>query len=568
MNILKSSWSATSLNRIALFISGLLLLIYFWVANAFNVNIPYWDDYDLVYLFLEKFYTSDSLWEKLTLLFSFDNEHRIFTHRLILLALYEITGELNLTHVMYVGNTGALALWLFFWKVFEKNALYLLPVTLLLFVPADHIVNWEGTAFIHPYLMLFALLSLYFLLKEDKYALIWALVFAFLATFTLGNGLFIFPAGMIALGLALPIDKEKRVIKSLMTNKKWIIWSLSMLVFAGLYFLNFGEQSSKSSLSALFQNPIATAAFPIVFMGAIFKSVYAANSYLVVLFGGLIWLYLLFLLITKRTFFQKNPLWAGTLLFILITIGVAMLTRSHLGLGTATTKRYYYIRVIFLILLYIATFKIWTDTIKKHIGLLLFLCCFFYLFRMAESIQNLKTHQAKLIGTFQYYEGGDASRLLFPNTDKAVQYLEMAKSKGFYKQPNLLELKPLQTRPFTQIQEEHGVQLALEVLEETDQLLIVKGWAYLEDQHTQALEHYLVLQSEVQRIMVKMDKQNRPDVNEYALTKYYLDECGFYLVLNKKDLEMPSGTYQTGVCLELKGHGIKAVKFFDKQVVF
>ena len=557
MNYLKSSFSSIVTHRIALALTGILVLIYFYLANHYTINIPYWDDYDLAYFFLEKFDETDSFWEKLQLLFSFDNEHRIFTHRLILVSLYALTGELNLVHVMLIGNTGAIALCFFFWKIFEDDALYFLPLSLLLFVPADHIVNWEATAFVHPYLMLFSLLSLYFLIKKDRFSIVWAVFFAFLGTFTLGNGMFVFPAGFVALTWCQPLDK-----------KKLAIWLAFMLVFMGLYFLNFEGQSSRTSLLGLLQNPLVTIAYPIVFFGAFFKSIYAENAYMVALFGGLVWLYVFCVLFLKWKFFKNHPFLTAGLLFILITVAVAVVSRSHLGMGAATAKRYHYIRLIFMVLLYIATFRIWTAKVKEYIGFILFLSCFIYLFRMAESVKHLKAYRSQLIGSLQYYEAGDSSRLLFPNPALAARYLEGAKSRGFYRPPEITKLRPVLSLAFVPQKENEQIQLAWEIIRDDGQLLVVKGWAYLKKRHTQALKHYLVLQSEQKSTMLLMNTQKRPDVRQYALSTDYIDNCGFHLVINKKTLSIPKGSYRVGVLLEYENLGQTAVRFSNRKLVF
>ncbi len=76
-------------------------LIYLYYINAYAVNLPRQDDFDAILGFLVKYRQATGA-DKLWLMFSQHNEHRIFSSRLVYALYYELTGTINFRHIIFI----------------------------------------------------------------------------------------------------------------------------------------------------------------------------------------------------------------------------------------------------------------------------------------------------------------------------------------------------------------------------------------------------------------------------------------------------------------------------------
>lgn len=547
----------TNKNTIAWGVSILLMLIYLWVANYYIVNIPYWDDYDLALVFLDQYLSTEGIGNKLSLLFSQDNEHRIMTQRLLFILDYSIFGELDFTHIMRFGNCIWIALWYFFYRISGLSIFQLLPVTFFIFVPLDRIVNWEGTAFIHPSILLLSFLALFFLNRNTSKAFILAIICAFFATFTLGNGMFVFIAGFLVLILQEPIDQ-----------KKLLIWGLGFVCFAGFYFYDYNSPSGHPSIiQTLLQQPIAVMAYPCVFLGVIFKSLYSTHQYAGPIIGMLTILFTLGLVYFKWNHIKKQPVLLAILALLLFTIGIAALTRAGFGIGQATTRRYQLMQVSFYSTLYIICFLLFKDYFKNRMGIILALSLLLYYFRLDDSISLLKIQQNRLVTSIEYYEAGNPNFLFYPSPKSAAQMMENSINKGQFTVDNSQDIMPDVPLSVPLSDATTNGRLKIDDIRNNANLLAVKGWAILHRQHSTLQKTYLVLQSDTDNFMFSTNLNKRPDIAKFLISNYAFDDAGFDIVLNKKALDIPSGNYKIGVYIKLM-NGQEGLFFSKKNTTF
>jgi hypothetical protein len=180
-----------------------------WVAVIlyYSVNLPWYDDFDPFPDFLHKWITSDSLPERLTLLFQPNNEHRMVVGKLATLGYYWVTGHLNFTF-LHIGaalfTLGTLAV---FWQAFRRSNLsgwYFLPVPFLLFQLQYHLIFlWAICGWQHEPVVFFVVLSM-FLLSGKRLA--GALLAGVCATYAMSSGIFVWPAGVAVLLLRVAIQ--------------------------------------------------------------------------------------------------------------------------------------------------------------------------------------------------------------------------------------------------------------------------------------------------------------------------------------------------------------------------
>ena len=122
------------------------VLIYFFFLFKYCINFPYQDDFFAVLEFLNNFKYSLNTFQKLQLIFSQHNEHRIIYDRIVILLQYYLTGTTNFVYLNIIGSIPLLILFLFFSKYSNKNnynKIYIYYISVLLF----NLGFWQNTYF-------------------------------------------------------------------------------------------------------------------------------------------------------------------------------------------------------------------------------------------------------------------------------------------------------------------------------------------------------------------------------------------------------------------------------------
>lgn len=196
----------TRIINVFIFLLGLIPVLFFIsYVGKYTINIPFLDDslyYTECLLDVNK---SKSLSEAFWI---FMKQHTITEHRtpiskFVAWLIYKTTGSLNYTILAHLGNLflGGM-LWLF-WRFFKKHdwhLVYFLPIPFLIFQMQTFenqfwtICNWTY----YPIGFL-QMLVLYHLSYQQKHHLKYAILFAFLATFTFSNGMFVFLPALLVL---------------------------------------------------------------------------------------------------------------------------------------------------------------------------------------------------------------------------------------------------------------------------------------------------------------------------------------------------------------------------------
>ena len=110
------------------------------------------------------------------------------------------------------------------------------------------------------------------------------------------------------------------------------------------------------------------------------------------------------------------------------------------------------------------------------------------------------------------------------------------------------------------------IQNYLTIEADSDELYYAKGWAFIKGLDTHDLHIYFVLKSEQGQIFAfKCDSHIRKDVTQNYGHGLYLDKSGFNIVLPKKKLGIPSGSYKTG--LYLTKDLVRALHYLGKSIL-
>ncbi len=212
------------------------------IWSAYAVNIPKWDDHALR-AFLFNFDKEPTWTGKIYQLFRQHNEHRIVYDRIITALDYQLFGKLNYIHLMLVGNLSLVGLLSVFMATLRRSklglsgqwVLYSLPTAWLLF----NLSQWEnmfwGMAALQNFsVVLWVLAAFYFL----SYTAHWRVAFAMgvLATITSGNGLMVWPIGLLILLLRLPAYSRSSGRRPFGPAISWLIGAVIVI---GLYFTGF-----------------------------------------------------------------------------------------------------------------------------------------------------------------------------------------------------------------------------------------------------------------------------------------------------------------------------------------
>ncbi|GAB3643203.1 hypothetical protein [Spirosoma arcticum] len=239
------------------------VIVFALVWQYYAVNVPKWDDHALrAYLYFSDQETTLS--GKIYQLFRQHNEHRIVYDRIIATLDYRLFGKMSHIHLMVAGNLSLVGLLAVFGAVLlraGKSLIYLLPVALLLF----NLSHWEnmfwGMAALQNFsVVLWVVLTIYLLSYTDRWGL--ALVAAVLATLTSGNGLLVWPIGLILLMLRTPTVNRQRSEGAVDRPKLVLLaWVVAAAAIITLYFIGFekpaGNPANRPSITELLKGWLA-----------------------------------------------------------------------------------------------------------------------------------------------------------------------------------------------------------------------------------------------------------------------------------------------------------------------
>lgn len=325
------------------------LLLYAFVFRQYAVNVPKWDDHALKF-FLLKFSEEQTLTGKIYQLFRQHNEHRIVLDRFVSWLDYTLFGKLNYVHLMTVGNLALAGLLFVFVRAIQKGTAdraagwLVLPLPWLLF----NLSQWENMFWGMAALQNFAVVTLvmatiYVLAFREQVGWL-AIMLAILASCTSGNGLMVWPVGLL---LLLVRQSFSGVIR----------WLIAGAIIIRLYFLGYakppGNPAPKGSLFEMVQGWLA-------FNGSAFEAFPMSQNFLICLLGGT----LLTVVTAGLALYQtirylrgsdRSPwtlFFGGSVAFLLGTGLIVAQSRVGFGLETLITSRYKVYSLTLMALLY------------------------------------------------------------------------------------------------------------------------------------------------------------------------------------------------------------------------
>lgn len=391
---------------ILLALAAIPVLVYLFYVHKFAVNIPRQDDYDVMLGFMSRYKAATGS-EKLSLLISQHNEHRIAGSHLISVLYYSVFGALNFRHLIFINgfmlllSFGIIAYWIRkampqFW------ALVVLVLSLCMFdLNNAENMNFASSGMQHYGVLLLFAASVLLFASGKKWMLPMALLLQVLCIFSGNNGVL----GAVVLVL----------FNLLQRNKPAIIVSLAgLLAFVPLYCYQYnGGGNSFYTLA-----PAKVLPYLLHIAGAHFSytyGVYAALAILAIL--------LVVVPAGKKMTREMMPLLC-VLLFVLGTIASIAVFRGGLPLTSSYAGMYYIyahllVALAFAFVLYELRSKVFVSILGLAVaGLLSVAYCY--------STQDGITLFAEYRNTLKTVDYD------YPDKEKARQLSEQACSQGIY----------------------------------------------------------------------------------------------------------------------------------------
>jgi len=236
-----------SFRRLAPWLVALPVGCFVAFVFTYAINVPWMDDIDSYLGFMLAYLDAPTLAEKVHTLLVPNNEHRVITAKLITLAMYYLTGEVNFRWLILVALVFLLGVFGLFLRVFRSMRLPLpafVPVAFLLFQPQYYLTSVSAiTSLQHHVVILFVFTAIYLLAANTRPAFAGALGIQVIASFSMSNGLFGWVAGALLLALQ----------RQWLRLAVWLGTGVGTILF---YFHDFPDgQGNESSLPYLLNHP-------------------------------------------------------------------------------------------------------------------------------------------------------------------------------------------------------------------------------------------------------------------------------------------------------------------------
>lgn len=391
------------------------IVVFYLVFQKYAVNIPHWDDFAIRNT-LAKMLETDSFSEKIRLLFSQHNEHRILLTRLSAWFVYLIQGTLNLKSLMFIGFVALVGLLIIFFLVSKKYnspLLAFVPISFILFNVGLFENTFWGMASIQNFgVIFFAFLTFYWLVfsieNQYKHCFYLALFSCFIGVFTSSNGIIIPLIGC----LILLVQQRKNQL---------FIWFGSSIIFILGFFSNFHKNPNNlvkanfSDIKTIIKGLFAT------FGSILDSSVIAPVKHLDLAMALGLFLFVFVCMFVYQVIVTKYNLTKRTndlfllacLAFIGITSVGIVVARISYGIDILLTSKYKIYSVLSLIIFYIVALNSLAERHKKKIiQLAIFISIIFNLYTYIADYQNIKfLNQERITDQFKQ-QHSDKS---FPN---------------------------------------------------------------------------------------------------------------------------------------------------------
>lgn len=455
--------------------------IFWYSLFKYSLNIPIGDDYRAILLFLIKFLECSEIIDKIVLMFSQHNEHRIFFTRSIVLGYYYLFNSINFKNLILVGNFSLFGIIFVLFKSFKQNKdkfIYFTVVIFLLFQPLyRETVYWAMASLSNLYVFFFAFLTVYLLIRPRYF--LSSVILAVLTTFTNGNGICVFLVGLWILFY------QKRY-------NELILWLLSTAIIIIFYFCNYTTQQ----VTEIGKDPVQHLAYFFAYLGS--TAGFSLISYIpALLLGGIILTFFIYL--CKKKYFVNNLAIFSYLLFLILTALTATLARSSFGIEQACSSKYRIISIQCIILLYLAISEMldrkilrWYYPICLVVSILLNFLSWHFLTKYVIARQN-----ATVAYIIKYKTNDSLVNHHFDDSYDGIMI--KAQKKKIYRIPKL------------EFIETDNIKFAIDSLKIKTDSFAIDGYAYINRQSVENSKINIILRSDIKTYIFPAELRRKAD---------------------------------------------------------
>jgi hypothetical protein len=215
----------------------------------FSLNVPWLDDYQ-IWEFLVGFEQSQDWLTRWKILIQQSNEYRMPWMRIVSWATMHLFGQFNFQILMFIGDLALLGFVFLFVRALRTQTretwLWVLPLVFLLYQPQTYLKTlWGLPSMQYIPVAFLAISSAYYVGQRGTKHTMLAILFAILATFTFGNGLFAFFVGLLILAF----------------QQRWktlLGWLLAMAAVVLFYFTDYSLMGNSGKAGDALSHPVRT----------------------------------------------------------------------------------------------------------------------------------------------------------------------------------------------------------------------------------------------------------------------------------------------------------------------
>lgn len=344
------------INVLLLVIYSLPVILLFWFVSTFSVNVPFWDDWELVKLF-EKIDSGIVNFQDFT---NQHNEHRIFFPKIIF-AIIAFSSNWNIKLETYFNLLLALVNFVLLYKIAIPNSeqsnkklfnLVNVAICILTFSLTQY-ENWLWGFQISWFLINTCLIMAVFIITVPKnlppnLRIFLASLCCFIASFSSAHGLLCWLAMLPSIYPIEGNNKDKRT--------RIFVWIVLFIICVTLYSIGYEKPSKHPSIIFVLQQPLIAAEYFFTIIGYSFgKRIFNPVFTGLIIFFAFSFFNIHFFKNYRSDFGNKAAPWLSLGWFAILFALMTTVGRAGFGVAQATSSRY----VTVLILLVISCLQLW-----------------------------------------------------------------------------------------------------------------------------------------------------------------------------------------------------------------
>lgn len=526
------------LSAVALLLAAAFPILFITVkVVAASRNIVFWDEFGTALDLVLRLNEGAGWNEILHRLFDINNEHRMFTSRLLFASSYWTTGTINFHFIGAVGNLFLVgACGLLIWQA--QTAVRRVRLAVLLSFIVFQLENfenflWSGASIDHFQIVLLAVATITAVVTGSRPALWVGALCAFLATFTLAHGCITWVVGAAILW----------------HQRRWhhlVLWCPAavavLALFAHGFQINPGHHVADFSLGGLAH----IGRYWLTLLGGplTFGNQGAAPEFGILLLA-------IFAYLGVQGAARREPVMFFTIVFAFLALGLVALGRAEVTDGQILSRY----MILGTVAWALTAFLLLEQLATPHRPFLALACCLpaLYLFNSAANqkfaalAEGYTEARDRAVLRFRQYadEDGHGPVRLHPIDGYAKKLLDRARDEGVYTLPALCEPRSFPNAVPTR-------QMVAYVDEKTisAKTVYLGGWAMLPGTLSERGQIHVILRSKKTRLIYTTVTVQRPDVAQ-AYHEPLWRLSGFRFVIDRS--ELPVEDLQVGLLISEGG---------------